>query len=163
MIQELDPWVGLEPEVVHAMLALGGVGRNVRHADLGAGDGRFCAEALAMGAKSSIGYELSPTLVAQAQALGRNVTTRDVFELSVGELRQIDVLTAWFTVEPGTTQLLQLLYERMLAGMKLVLLYNSRVQYPQEGGQVEQGIPAHVWQPTQAQWVIGNKILLYVR
>jgi len=158
MIQELDPWVGLEPEVVHAMLVLGGVGRNIRHADLGAGDGRFCAEALAMGAKSSIGYELNSALVAQAQAAGLNVIVRDVFSLSVGELRQIDVVTAWFTVEPGTTQLLQMLYERMIAGMKLVFLYDSVVQ-----GGVEKGIPVHVWQPTQTQWVIGNKILLYVR
>jgi len=159
---DLGAWVSLEPEVVHAMLALGGVDNRTNHLDLGAGDGRFCTEAMVMGAKSSIGYELDPAIVAVAVAAGANVQLRDVGTLTAADVRQVNLITVWTTIEPVTTQLLGLLYERLRPGTRLVLLYDSRVQ-TRDGQRIEMGVPIHAWQPTEMQWVLGNKICLYVK
>lgn len=153
---KLDPYVPpgtpLEPEVVMAMLDLSALKRGETHLELGAGDGKFVVEASKRGAKST-GYEIDAVLAKKAQDAGINVVLADCFNVDVS---RADVVTFWFTVEPGTSLLMAKLRNEMKRGARLVCLYNSVGT-----GKARVAATASAWEPSQTVVVLGNTILLY--
>jgi protein-L-isoaspartate O-methyltransferase len=158
----LDPWVPLESEVVTAMLDLAALKAGELHLDLGSGDGRFLAAAKARGA-TTIGYEIDAALVTQSRLIaGVTVKQADCFD-ATADIRKADVVTAWFTVEPYTSQLLVKLQTTMKRNARLVFLYDSRRSGSTPVSDPNWGKPAIAWVPTSKGEVLGNRFWLYVK
>ena len=159
-IQYLDSWMPLEAEVMNAMLDLADVGPGDKFIDLGCGDGQFVAAAALRGAASS-GIEIDQVLIDGAIGIA-NIEQGDVFDADVSKKT---VVSFWFTDEKNTPLLMDKLYAEMKKGAKLVVLYDSRMQW-RDGVFVPEesyGIIPHAWQPTQSIEVLGNWIHLYIR
>ena len=114
MLDRFDPTY---PEVLDAMLRLGRGRPNLKHIDLGSGDGQFVAKATEMGF-SSYGIEIDPVLAQQSRdAYGITVLNEDCFDSNVS---QADVITCWFSLLPGTDLLMEKLKAEMKPGSVLI-------------------------------------------
>ena len=160
-IQSLGPYMAVEPEVMKAMLDLAGVGPGDKFIDLGCGDGQFLVEAKLRGAIVS-GIEMDAVLVAESITKNLNVTQGDVFDADVSK---ITAITFWFTDKKLTPLLMDKLYAEMKKGSRLVVLYDSRMQWRDGVFVLEEsyGIIPHTWQPTDRREVLGNIFHLYIR
>ena len=159
-IQYLGSWMSVETEVMNAMLDLADVGPGDKFIDLGCGDGQFVLAAALRGAAAS-GIEIDPVLVTGAIGIA-NIEQGDVFDADVSKMT---VVSFWFTDSKLTPLLMDKLYAEMKKGSRLVVLYDSRMQW-RDGVFVPEesyGIIPHVWQPTQSVEILGNWIHLYVR
>ena len=161
-IQYLGSWAPLEDEVMNAMLDLAEVGNGDKFISLGAGSGKSVMAAALRGAQAS-GIEIDPILVAEGISLGvANLTQGDVFAADVSKMT---VVRFWFTDKINTPLLMDKLYNEMRKNARLVVLYDSRMQWrdgvfiPEES----YGIIPHVWQPVDRLEVLGNIFHLYIR
>ena len=159
-IQYLGSWMPVETEVMNAMLDLADVGPGDKFIDLGCGDGQFVLAAALRGAAAS-GIEIDPVLVTGAIGIA-NIEQGDVFDADVSRKT---VVSFWFTDSKLTPLLMDKLYAEMKKGSRLVVLYDSRMQW-RDGVFVPEesyGIIPHVWKPIDKRDVLGNIFHLYVR
>lgn len=113
----LDKFEPTSQAVIDAMFSLGGMRRNIKHIDLGSGDGQIVAAAKALGA-NSWGVEIDPILAEQSRIQhGITVITEDCFNADVSTA---DVITCWFSLLPGTDLLLEKLKSEMKKGAILI-------------------------------------------
>lgn len=156
----VPPGTPLEDEVIRAMLDLSGLRSGEKHVDLGSGHGRVVEIAKSPPySAQSWGIEIDAVLAEEARNnKGITVTTDDFFNVITANpqaFAQLDVVTFWFTFQPGTTQLINALYgSKLKRGTRVVAIYDS----------VGDGkIPGTVWQPSQGAISLGNKIWMYVK
>jgi hypothetical protein len=113
----LDKFESVQPEVLSAMLSLGKIRKNIKHIDLGSGDGQVVNAAKLLGA-NSWGIEIDPILAGQSrQQYGITVINEDCFNSDVS---RADVITCWFTLLPQTTDLIEKLKREMKTGSMLI-------------------------------------------
>lgn len=114
MLDKFDPTY---PEVLDAMLRLGRTRAGLKHIDLGSGDGQIVKAAQDMGF-NSYGIEIDPVLAQQSRdQYGITVLNEDCFNSDVS---QADVITCWFSLLPGTDQLMEKLKAEMKKGAVLI-------------------------------------------
>ncbi len=98
------PYITTPPEVVDAMLALGGVTKTDVLYDLGSGDGRIVVEAARKLGARGVGIEIDPALVEAAKTNARQagVADRATFlaqDLFDTDLREATVVTLYLLPE----------------------------------------------------------------
>lgn len=85
------PFVGTPPEVVRAMLAMADVGPADIVYDLGSGDGRIPIAAVRdFGARTAVGVEIDPELVAESRANAREAGVSQRTRFIQGDLFETD-------------------------------------------------------------------------
>lgn len=158
---KIGDWESLEPEVVAAMIEAGGNFAGVNsYLDLGSGDGRMLDAALTIPGITTVhGIEIESSLAQPCIDRGLDVTIGDFFDYA-HIVKNYDLFTAWFTDEVGTLALLDMLYANMKNNKYLVYLYDS---YRSHRNLPEEGIPPHVWQPSQTIEILRNRFHVYVR
>ncbi len=83
-------WVPTPPEVVDAMMVLGGVGKDDVVYDLGCGDGRFVIAAVGkFGAKHGVGIDIDPKKVEESKANAKKQGVDTKVEFRQGDVLDI--------------------------------------------------------------------------
>lgn len=164
IIQQLDPWIPLEPSVYQGMQELANININSKMIELGCGDGRNLELAIALGVKPAgvWGVELNTALYNTCVGKGLHVINADLFSLNYSTY---DLVVFWFTI--GVEDILNKLYSEMKKNAKVVCLFSSRQQWrdgvyvPSESYPIPQLTSG--WLPTTYVEVLGNRFYLYVR
>lgn len=113
----LDKFEPTKQKVLNAMVALAKIKPNIKHIDLGSGDGQIVNAFKSLGA-NSWGIEIDPILAEQSRIqYGITVLNEDCFNSDVS---QADVITCWFSLLPGTDLLLEKLKSEMKRGSILI-------------------------------------------
>jgi SAM-dependent methyltransferase len=119
------PYVATSPEVVKAMLKMANVGKDDVVYDLGCGDGRIVISAVKdFGAKSGVGVDIDPELIAKAKHKARreNITDKATFiegDLFKTDLREATVVTLYL-YPTVNLRLLPKLLEELKPGTRVV-------------------------------------------
>ena len=119
------PYVATSPEVVKAMLKMANVGKNDVVYDLGCGDGRIVVSAVKdFGAKSGVGVDIDPELIAKAKHKARreNITDKATFiegDLFKTDLREATVVTLYLYPSVNL-RLLPKLLDELKPGTRIV-------------------------------------------
>jgi len=119
------PYVATSPEVVKAMLKMANVGKTDVVYDLGCGDGRIVVSAVKdFGAKSGVGVDIDPELIAKAKYKARreNITDKATFiegDLFKTDLREATVVTLYLYPSVNL-RLLPKLLDELKPGTRIV-------------------------------------------
>lgn len=152
----LDKFEPSRPEVIEAMLSLGKIRPNLKHIDLGSGDGLIVHTALQLGA-TSYGIEIDPVLAQQSRdTYGITVLTEDCFNSDVSKA---DVITCWFTLLPGTIDLMEKLKSEMKRGA--ILIKGGYTPSSWEPISVTANYPTEIFQGKNVFRVAGEIICVY--
>lgn len=152
----LDKFEATKPEVVDAMLSLGKIRSNIKHIDLGSGDGQIVNTAIQLGA-TSYGIEIDPILAQQSiDNYGITVLNEDCFNSDVSKA---DVITCWFSLLPGTIDLMEKLKSEMKRGA--ILIKQAYTPSSWEPISVASNYPTEVFQGKNVFRVVGEIICVY--
>jgi 16S rRNA A1518/A1519 N6-dimethyltransferase RsmA/KsgA/DIM1 with predicted DNA glycosylase/AP lyase activity len=152
----LDKFEPSKAEVVEAILSLGRVRPNIKHIDLGSGDGQIVYAAQQLGA-DSYGIEIDPVLAEQSRnTYGITVLNEDCF---TSDVSKADVITCWFTLLPQTTQLLEKLKSEMKRGA--ILIKGGYTPSSWEPISVTTNYPTEIFQGKNVFRVAGEIICVY--
>lgn len=113
----LDRFIPASDEMVNAVFDMVELNPDMKHVELGSGDGRFVFEAEKRGLES-VGYEIDSELAEHSRIEhGITVITDDCFNADVS---QADIITCWFTKLPETEYLMEKLRSEMKVGSVLI-------------------------------------------
>jgi 16S rRNA A1518/A1519 N6-dimethyltransferase RsmA/KsgA/DIM1 with predicted DNA glycosylase/AP lyase activity len=152
----LDKFEQTKPEVVEAMLSLGKIRPNLKHIDLGSGDGQIVKTAIQLGA-NSYGIEIDPVLAQQSRdTYGITVLNEDCFNSDVSKA---DVITCWFSLLPGTIDLMEKIHTEMKKGA--ILIKEAYTPSSWEPISVTANYPTEIFQGKNVFRVAGEIICIY--
>lgn len=152
----LDKFEPTKPEIIQAMMSIGKIRPNIKHIDLGSGDGQIINTAKLLGA-TSWGIEIDPVLAQQSrETYNITVLNEDCFDSDVSKA---DVITCWFTLLPGTDLLLEKLKNEMKRGS--ILIKQSYTPSSWKPISVTENLPVEVFQGENIFRVAGEIICVY--
>jgi len=155
--QRLDvPYDPSPPDVVDAMLVLGGVNRNDLLYDLGSGDGRIVIAAARDYGARAIGIDIDPQRVEQAKANARQAGMEGRTTFLVGDLYTADfsdaTVVTLFLWPHVNRKLRPILWRQLKPGTRVVShIWDMGVEWPPERSVAVRDRKIHLWTITDAQ------------
>jgi len=153
---KLDKFEPSRQEVIDAMLSIAKIRPNLKHIDLGSGDGQIVYTATQLGL-NSYGIEIDSDLAQLSRnTYGITVLNEDCFNSDVSKA---DIITCWFTLLPGTIDLMNKLYKEMKKGS--ILIKGGYTPSNWETTLVGANYPTEVFQGKNVYRVAGEIICVY--
>ncbi|MBI3684644.1 MAG: methyltransferase domain-containing protein [Acidobacteria bacterium] len=144
------PYVPTPPEVVEAMLKLGGVKKGETVIDLGCGDGRIVVMAAEKFGARGIGYDLNPERIKEANENARQAGVTERVKFIEKNLFEADISPA----NVVTLYLLPSVNEKLKPRLQAELKPGTRV--------VSHSFTMGDWKPVKEEDINGRKIYLWI-
>lgn len=152
----LDKFEPSKPEIIEAMMNFGKIRPNIKHIDLGSGDGQIVNAAKLLGA-DTIGIEIDSDLAQQSRdAYGITIINEDCFNTDVS---RADVITCWFSLLPGTIDLMEKLKSEMKRGA--ILIKEAYTPSSWNPISVITNYPSEIFQGKNVYRIAGEIICIY--
>lgn len=150
------PYEPTPPNVVRAMLEIGGVGKEDLVYDLGCGDGRIVIAAAKDRGARGVGIDLDPQRIAEAKANAKKAGVEEKVMFRVGDLFQADVSEATvvtlFLYRHINYKLRPRLWQQLKVGTRVVShLWDMGPEWPPERVEVVDNRTIYFWTIREAQ------------